>query len=121
MGDPDRRMHVPQSVLGDDTVLALAQDQPQRWCVARISQLVIHHRAVEIHLPCVLWLELALLQIDDDEAAQAQVVEERSRQMTTTQRNILKTCLWIKLRFIGGSLSRFAGWDSRFWMVPPIH
>jgi len=55
----------------------LAQDQADRRLVGRVLQAVVDHVAVEVQLARILGLELAFLQVDDDERPQPQVVEQQ--------------------------------------------
>ena len=66
-----------KGVFGHEAVLVLAEDQADGRLVGRVAQPVVHHVAVEVHLAGVLGLEGAFLQVDDHEAAQAQVVEQQ--------------------------------------------
>ena len=58
-------------------ILCLTQNQTDGRGVARVLEPVVDDVAIEVELAGVLWLEFALLQVDDDEGAQAQVVEEQ--------------------------------------------
>ena len=49
-------------------VAVLAEDQADRGRVGLVAELVVDDAQVEVHLAGVLGLELALLQVDDDEA-----------------------------------------------------
>ena len=68
-GDADRFVDVAQRIFGDDAVFRLAQDEADSGRVLRVTELLIHDRAIKIHLACIFRLEAALLQINDDEAA----------------------------------------------------
>ena len=41
-----------------------------------MAELVVHERAVKVHLSCILGFETALFQVHDDEAAEVQVVKK---------------------------------------------
>jgi hypothetical protein len=69
--------HVAQRVLGHHAVLGLAQDQADARPVVGMAQQIVHRREVEIHLPGVLGGELAHLEVDGDEAAELEVIEEQ--------------------------------------------
>jgi hypothetical protein len=55
----------------------LAEDQADRGAVVGVPHPVVDRREVEVRLADELGLELLVLQLDDDEAAQAEVVEEQ--------------------------------------------
>src|SRR5207302_349946 len=69
--------HAAQCIFGDDVLAILAQDQTDGRRVGIVAELVIDDAQVEIHLAGVFGLELAGLQVDDNEAAQFQVVEQQ--------------------------------------------
>jgi hypothetical protein len=75
--DADGLVQSAQRILGDDLVFVLAEDEPDGGLVRGVAQAVIHRIQVEIHLAGVLGPEAAHLQVDHDEAAQAQVIEEQ--------------------------------------------
>ncbi len=57
--------------------LVLAEDQADGGLIGRVAQPVIHDVAVEVHLAGVLGLEGAFLEVDHDEAAEAEMIEEQ--------------------------------------------
>ena len=54
-----------------------AEDQSDRRAFARLSFIFVKPAQVELHLAFVGGLELAELELDDDEAAEEPVVEEK--------------------------------------------
>ena len=77
VGNTDGFIDVAQGIFREDAVLRLAQDEADGGRVLWVAELVIDHRAVEIHLAGVFGLEVAFLEIDHNEAAQMEVVEEQ--------------------------------------------
>ena len=69
-------MDVFERVFGEDAVFGLAKDEADGGGIARVAELGVHRRAVEIHFAGILRLEVALFQIHDDEAAEMQMVEK---------------------------------------------
>lgn len=65
-----------QSILNHRFVLALAQDDADGRLIVEMAHQIVHCRQVELHLPSVPRTELFHLEINDDKAAQLQVVEE---------------------------------------------
>src|SRR5262249_37349098 len=55
----------------------LAQDQADAAAVAGVAEQVVHRGQVKVHLAGVLRLERAALEVNDHEAAQAEVVEQQ--------------------------------------------
>jgi hypothetical protein len=53
------------------------QDETDAWFVALAPELRVDGREVEVHLPGILRLEGARLQLDHDEAAELEVEEEQ--------------------------------------------
>lgn len=74
--DPHRCCRVAKRVLDNQSPLALAEDESNAWVVGRVFEHVIDGGQVEVHLACVLRLERAGLQIDDNEAPEFEVIEE---------------------------------------------
>ena len=68
--------HAAQGVFRDEAFPILAEDDADAGLVVGVSHLVIHHVEVEVHLGCVLGFEGSAFQIDDDEAAQLEVIEK---------------------------------------------
>ena len=77
LGNADGRCRIPESVLCDDLVLGLADDQANTRPIIGMAEQVIDGGEVEIHLADKLRLEFFRLQIHDDKAAQFQVIEEK--------------------------------------------
>jgi len=67
---------VAQRVFGEDAVLGLAEDETDGRRVVLEAEEVVDGGAVEVHLSGILGFEVALLEIDDDEAAEVEVIEE---------------------------------------------
>jgi hypothetical protein len=68
---------VAQRVFHDRLVRALAQDQPDRRVVLLALDEIVDGGEIEPELADILRLERADLQLDDDVAAQAQLVEQQ--------------------------------------------
>ncbi len=75
--DPDGGVETLQRILGNHPVAVLAEDQANGSIVGFMPQLVVHDVQVEVHLPRIAWLEGPGFQVDDDEAAELQMVEEQ--------------------------------------------
>ena len=80
---PPRSGGVPRCISAAARHCAMRQQGTGPWrtrfayrCVGRMAQQIINGRQVKVHLARVLRLEVVDLEIDDDEAAQAQVIEE---------------------------------------------
>ena len=56
--------------------LRFAENESDARLIVRMAQAVVNGGKVEVHLAGVLWLERRHLQVDDDEAAELEVVEE---------------------------------------------
>src|ERR1035441_4641371 len=76
-GDRHRSRCVPESVFGDDSILRFAENEADAGMVVRVAEKVIHSRQVKVHLPSVLGLKGAHLQIDHHEASKLQVIEKQ--------------------------------------------
>lgn len=76
-GNTDRFVDVAQGIFGQDAIFGLAENQADCRLIDFVSQLVIHHRAVKIHLADILRFEVTFLQFNNDEAAQFKVVEKQ--------------------------------------------
>src|ERR1041384_6371205 len=77
LGDAGRLVRVAQRVFGDDMVLALAQEQPDRRTILRRLPLRVDGGEIEAELAGVLGLELAGLELDHDVRVELQVIEEQ--------------------------------------------
>lgn len=77
VGEADGLVDVPQGILSEDAILGLAEDEADGGCVVFVAHEVVHGGAIEIHFTGILGLELAFLEVDDDEAAEVEVVEEK--------------------------------------------
>lgn len=66
-----------EGVLSEDPVGLLTQDEADRGLVSLVAEHVVNDVAVEVHLPGILRFERSPLDLDDDVAAQAQLVEEQ--------------------------------------------
>lgn len=76
-GDAHRLGDTAQRVLGYRAILIAAEDETDRGVVRRMFQLVIDGVQVEVKLSDMLWLEAAALELDDDKAAQLEMIEEQ--------------------------------------------
>jgi hypothetical protein len=66
-----------ECTLNDDAVLALAQDEPDRGLISRVSQEIVDGRQVEVHFASVFGFERRHLQIDHHETPQLEMVKEQ--------------------------------------------
>jgi len=76
-GNANRFAHAAQSILGDYLVAILTQYQANGRRIGLVAELVIDDAQIEVHLAGVFRLEFSCLQIDHDEAADLQVVEQQ--------------------------------------------
>jgi hypothetical protein len=76
VGEADGFVDVAQAVFGEDAVFGLAENETDGGGVVRFAQEVVDCGAIEIHFASILGLEVAFFEIDHDEAAQLQVVEQ---------------------------------------------
>jgi len=84
-GNADRRCRIPESVLCNDLVFSLADDQANTRSIIGMPEQVIDGCQVEIHLASKLRLEFFRFQFHDDKAAQLQVIEEKiDKEITST-------------------------------------
>src|SRR4051812_2255854 len=72
----DRLLLALKGVFGHQAVLGLAEDEADGGLVVGVPEEVVDGGEVEAHLAGVLGLEVRHLELDDDVAAQAEVVEE---------------------------------------------
>jgi hypothetical protein len=70
--DSQRLRHVAEHIFCDDLILRFAQNQPDGRLVSFVAEEIIDGREVEVGR-----LEWPHLQIDNDEAAETQVVEQK--------------------------------------------
>jgi len=75
-GDADGLGHAAQGIFGDEAFLVLAKDETDAGLVIGMALLIVDHVEVEIHFGRVFRFECAAFQINDDEAAELQVIEE---------------------------------------------
>ena len=76
-GYANRFAHVPQRILSNKPTFALAQDDPDRRLIIRVSHHVVQRREIEIHLSGVFGHEIGHLQVNCDETSQAMMVKEQ--------------------------------------------
>lgn len=76
-GDGDGLVEAAEGVFGDEAVLFPAEQQADGGLVVRVPQEVVHGGEVEIELADVAWREGAGFQLDDDVAAELEVIEEK--------------------------------------------
>src|SRR3954464_3865877 len=74
--DADRLLLPLEGVLGHQAVLGLAEDEADGGLVVGAAEEVVDGGEIEAHLAGVLGLEVRHLELDDDVAAQVEVVEE---------------------------------------------
>jgi hypothetical protein len=72
----DRLVDAAQGVLSDDAVAFLAENEADRGSVGGMAKFVIQDVEVEVHFAGVLGLEVFGFEVDDDEAAEVEVVEK---------------------------------------------
>ena len=72
----DRLGRVPQCVLHDQLILAIAQKQADGWSVVGMAQQSVYRREVEVRLTGVLGLEIAGFELDREIGAQPEVLEQ---------------------------------------------
>src|SRR5271157_400332 len=61
---------IPQSVLGDHSILGLAEDQSYAWLIVGMSQEIVDSRQVEIHLFRKFRLERGHFEVDHNVASE---------------------------------------------------
>ena len=77
LGDADRRGHVAERVFDNQLLLGFAEDQADARLVGRVLQEIVDDGQVEVHLAGILRFERPGFQIDNDKAAQLDVVEQQ--------------------------------------------
>ena len=77
MGDAHRLAGIAQGIFDDHLVTALAQSNADGRLIVLVSKFIINGREVEVHLACEFRLEVLDLELDHDETAQPQVIEEK--------------------------------------------
>ena len=58
-----------------NSIFGLAENQADCGLVSTVPELVVHHRAIEVHFAGILWFKVTLLQFNDYKTAQFEVVE----------------------------------------------
>ena len=80
LGNANGSAHVVQVVFCHDTILLLAEDQTDGGPIVFVAQAVVHGAEVEVHLAGVLRLECAAPELDHEETAQLEVVEQQLKE-----------------------------------------
>ena len=76
--DGDRLVDVPERIFDDDTIAGLAEENADGLAFdLLVSNLLVDRRHVKAQLTDILRLELARLDLDDEVAMDAHVVEEQ--------------------------------------------
>jgi hypothetical protein len=77
VGDGDGLVEAAEGILDDELVFAPAEQEADGGLIVGVAQEIVHGGAVEIELADIAGLEGAGFQLDDDVAAQTQVVEQQ--------------------------------------------
>src|SRR5437763_614994 len=78
--DADRLLLALEGVFGHQAMLGLAEDEADGGLIVGVAEKIVDGGEVEAHLAGVLGLEVRHLELDDDVAAQVEVVEEEGEE-----------------------------------------
>lgn len=76
MRHADRLVEITQGVLDDELVVRAAEQEADRRLVIGVAEEIVGRREVEVELADERGIERDRLELDDDEAAKLQVIEE---------------------------------------------